>query len=251
MNQYLHTGGLDVTIHSIDDLLYDKIHEFKDDKYFFDRALAYFLKDFKEYFHQNIKECQHALHIIEHEKDYLELIDLEETYDFSERNSIDIDKLNNERKNKQKELDKLLQEYNELKNKKYKIIDILTRKKKTDQDRMNKLYNITTNNGMINKLYSDIKQINDETIEYYNEVDEYSNIRLKIDRIKAKLTKPFKIFSDYADYEDMYIDGEYYAKVALRTLVEQKEEYKNKLNKFRENWKIAESYYDNFSKIHY
>lgn len=238
-------------IHSIDDLLYEKILEYKDDKYFFDRALAHFLKDFKKYFKLHIKECIHALYIIEHEKDFYQLIDLKENYDYSERNNIDINKLSNERKNKQNQLDELLLEYDNLKNKKYKIVDILIGKRKADQAKINKLYNITTNNGIINKLYSEIKQINDETMKYYNEADQFAKIKVKIDRLKAKLTMPFKIFSGDSEYEDIYIDGEYYAKVALKRLVEKKEEYKNKLNEYRINWRIAELYYDNFSKIHY
>ena len=251
MNLFHLIGGLDVTIHSVDDLLYDKIHEYKYDKYFFNRALAHFLKDFKKYFKLHIEECQHALYIIEHEKDFKELIDLEENYDFSERNNIDIDKLNEHRKNKQKELDELLQEYNILKNKKYKILDIITGKRKLDQDRINKLYNLTNNNGIIKRLYSEVEQLYNESMDYYNEVDYYAKIKAKINTLKARLTKPFKVFSDDEEYQDMYIDGEYYAKVALKRLIEQKEEYRNKLNKFRENWRIAESYYDNFSKIHY
>lgn len=231
-------------------MLYNKIHEYKYDKYFFDRALAHFLKDFKKYFKLNIEECLHALYIIDHEKDFKELIDLEETYDFGGRNDIDIDKLNEKRKNKQRELDQLLQEYNGLKSKKYKLIDIIKGERKSDKDRLNKLYN-STNKGLINKLYTEIKQLYDESMEYYDEIDDYANIRLKIDRIKAKLTKPFKVFSDDEEYQDMYIDGEYYAKVALRRLITKKDEYRNKLNNFRQNWKIAESYYDNFSKIHY
>lgn len=250
MNQFHHIGGLDVTIHSIDDLLYEKILEYKDDKYFFDRALAHFLKDFKKYFKLNVEECLHALYIIDHEKDFKELIDLEETYDFSERNNINIDELNEKRKIKQKELDGLLQEYNSLKSKEYKILDVILGKRKADQDRLKKLYNLT-NNGIINKLYSEIKKLYEESMEYYNEIDHYAKIKAKINMLKSKLIKPFKIFSDDEEYQDMYIDGEYYAKVALKRLIDRKDEYRNKLNNYRQNWKIAESYYDNFSKIHY
>lgn len=237
-------------VHSVEDLLYNKIHEYKNDKYFFERALAHFLRDFKKYFKSNIEECLHALYIIEHENDFKELFDLKEIYDLGERNNINIDKLNESRKNKQKEIDELLQEYASLKSKKYNILDIINGKRKSDQNRIQILYNLT-NDGIINKLYSEIKELYDKSMEYYDEIDEYENIKMKIYTLKTKLNKPFKVFEDEEEYQDMYIDGEYYAKVALKNLVKKKEEYRDKLNNFRQNWKIAESYYNNFSKLHY
>ena len=252
MKPYHHIGGLDVTIHAIDDLLYDKINKYKYDEYFFNRALAQFLIDYKKYFKKNIKECLRALFMIEHRKDFFELINLKETCEYGERKNIDIHKLNNERNNKEKELEGLNQEYNQLKDMKYNIKDILTGKKKENQNRMNELHNMNTNTGLIRNLCSEIKKINDETMEFYNEIEEYATIEAKIDMLKAKLRTSVKAaFPNDLEFERKYIDGGYCTKEDLENLCEQKRKYNIKLNEYRNNWKIAESYYDNFSKIKY
>lgn len=208
--------------------------------------------DYKKYFKRNIKDCLQALFLIENKKDFYKLIELRENYNFGERNGIDINRLNNERMSKEKELDGLKQEYNQLKNKKYKIRDILEGRKKKDQDRINELHNMTTNTGIIRKVCSEIKEINDEAMEFYNEIDKYATIEAKIHEIKAKLRILIKAaFPNDLEFERKYIDREYCSEEELEKLVMQKRKYNNKLNEYRNNWRIAESYYDNFSKIHY
>lgn len=252
MKLYHHIGGLDVTIHSIDDLLYEKINKYKYDEYFFNRALALFLIDYKKYFKNNIKECLRTLFLIEHRKEFYELIDLKEICEYGERKNIDIHQLDNERNIKEKELEELKQEYDELKNKRYNIRAIFAGKKKKNQERINELHNMNTNTGLIRSLCSEIKRINDKTMEFYNEIEEYASIEAKIDMLKAKLRTSVKAaFPNDLEFERKYIDGGYCTKEDLEKLVDQKRKYNKKLIEYRNNWKIAESYYDNFSKIKY
>ena len=225
-------GGLDVTIHSTEYYLYNSLLENKHNEEFMNKAIPLFNQDFPSYFNSEIEECNQALYIIENKDKYYKLIDFEEREFNSvgtELHYIDaIKSTENKQVELQIKLDESLNNLNDVKNKKYNIIDFIRGTKKKDIIKAN---NIQQNVFLLET------QLNTKEKELEINKSDYEQLQCKMkmdDEQKAKLKEelkyPFKDFTLVPDIEDgPYIEGKYHLKVSLDRLINKKQFYTQKL----------------------
>ncbi|MCI9038892.1 MAG: hypothetical protein HFJ29_03320 [Clostridia bacterium] len=225
-------GGLDITIHSTEYYLYNSLLENKYNEEFMNKVMPLFNQDFPSYFNDEIEECNQALYIIENKDKYYKLIEYEERgfkLVGTELHYIDDIKLTeNKQVELQTKLDDELNKLNEIKNKKYSVIDFFRGTKKKDLIRAS---NIQQNVFLLEtKLDTKKKELEVEKSNYgqlqsEREMDEETKKQLK-----EELKYPFKDFTLIPDFEEEpYIKGEYYLKVSLDRLIDRKEFYTQKL----------------------
>ncbi len=225
-------GGLDITIHSTEYYLYNSLLENKYNEEFMNKVMPLFNQDFPSYFNDEIEECNQALYIIENKDKYYELIEYEERgfkLVGTELHYIDDIKLTeNKQVELQTKLDDELNKLDEIKNKKYSIIDFFRGTKKKDLIRAS---NIQQNVFLLEtKLDTKKKELEVDKSNYgqlqsEREMDEETKKQLK-----EELKYPFKDFTLIPDFEEEpYIKGEYYLKVSLDRLINRKEFYTQKL----------------------
>lgn len=236
-------GGLDVTIHSIPQLLYNKILNFKEDKYFYDRAMALFRKDFGEYLDNEINTCKDALYIISHKNEYKDILENDYQillhYDYTPE--IDIDKVKKDKEKNEQELRNLRKEYKILTNKNYSILDIILGTKIMNQRRMLQLYNPKFQSGLIAEYEK--KLLDNELDENcYNTYKEYADkLEKRKQELKIKVDRPFKNFTIKEDYSTT-INGKYFYIESLDRLIEKEDFYTKKLNELEHGINVAEQH---------
>ena len=235
-------GGLDVEIHSVEELLYESILKFEDDEYFKNRALAMFNNDFNEYLKNQIKECEYAKYIIEHKEDYRKILEIEAEILQQQIPEIDIEEILDNRKVIENKLECLKKEYGMLAEKKYGLFDILLGNKKINDKRMLELYDPQYSSGLINEYEEKLVDNKLEEKEY-EEYKEYSD---KLENMKKELEKkvdrPFKNFTLNEDYYNVFNNGKYMYIESLEKLEELEDFYTNRLKELNTNLNIAEDY---------
>lgn len=229
-------GGLDVTINPTEYYLYNSLLENIEDKYFIERAMPLFVKDFPNYINCMIESCEHALYIIKNKEDYYKLINLNETI-YSHTTGIDeleivIYHTLKEQAELQIKLSDKLTEYTELKNKKHNIIEIVMGQKKKDNIKLEILQRKIDNLKLkLEKISKELEESNSSNKELHEVVD---NAKSEREKLTLKLEKPFEDFTLNPDFEDdIYLDGEYYQKVSLDRLVRQENKYAKELRELQ------------------
>jgi len=229
-------GGLDVIICPTEYYLYNSLLENIEDKYFMERAMPLFIKDFPNYINCKIESCEHALYIIKNKEDYYKLIDLNETI-YSHTTGIDeleivIYQTLKEQAELQIKLSDKLTEYTELKNKRHNIIEIVIGKKKKDNIKLEILQRKIDNLKIkLEKISKDLEESNSNNKELHEVVD---NAKSEREKLTLKLEKLFEDFTLNPDFEDeIYLDGEYYQKVSLDRLVKQEYKYAKELKELQ------------------
>lgn len=237
-------GGLDVEIHPVSQLLYEKILKYKDDEYFYDKAIILFNKDYEEYLKEELNNCQHALYIIDHKKEYEDILDVE--YQLllhnDHRPNINIEQVQSEKEKIESELKNLRKEYTILSTKRYRLFDIIIGTRTMDQKRMLELYNPTYQNGLIAEYE---KKLLDNELEQsnYNSYVEYENELESLKKeLEKKVDRPFKNFTINEEYFAPIINGRYFYSESLDKLVEQEDIYKNKLSELEYAITIVEKH---------
>lgn len=225
-------GGLDVEIHSVPELLYEKILKYQEDEYFFEKAITLFGNNYGEYVEQEIEECKYALYIIEHKNEYKEILDTE--YELLIHNDFtphkDIDEILKDKEEIENELKNLRKEYKLLSTKKHSLFDVVLGTKKNEQQRMLELYNPQIEEGLI--VNCEKKLINNklEKREYDEYIEEYEKLENRIKELKEKVEKPFKNFTLNEDLYSYPLDnGDYFLSKSLEKLIEQEKYYKDRL----------------------
>ncbi len=240
-------GGLDVTIHSTEYYLYNSLLENKYNEKFMNKVMPLFNKDFPEYFNNKMEECNQALYTIENKDKYYELIDFEER-DFksvgTELHYLDaIKSKENKRSELQIKLDDTLNNLNDIKNKKYNIIDLIKGTKKKD---LIKASNIQQNVLLLKtQLDTNEKELEIDKSDYEELQKEMKADEEQKAKLKEELKYPFKDFTLDPDFEDgPYIKGNYYLRVSLDRLINKKDFYTQKLQELE----FMKSYSNNIEK---
>lgn len=237
-------GGLDVTIHSTEYYLYNSLLENKYNDDFMNKAMSLFNQDFPSYFNDEIEECNQALYIIENKDKYYKLIDFEER-DFksigNELHYMDAIKLTeNKQAELQIKLDDALNKLNDIKNKKYNIIDFFRGTKKKDLIKANTMQkNVFTIKTQLDSKEKEleIKKSDYEQLQSQMKTDDEQKTKLK-----EELKYPFKDFTLVPDFEDEpYIKGEYHLKVSLDRLINRKDFYTQKVQELESMKSYANS----------
>ena len=229
-------GGLDVIVHSTEYYLYNLLLENKYNENFMNVAMPLFNQDFPSYLNDEIEECNQALYIIENKDKYYNILNYEEK-DFTSV-GLELHFMNaiktteNERSELQIKLDEILNKLNDIKNKKYNIIDFLKGSKKKDLEKADKLQK------NINSLKLDL-DIKEKEMELYKSDYEKLQKEMKTDeeqknKLSQELKYPFKDFTLVPDFEDEpYIHGKYNLKVSLDRLINKKDFYTQKLQELK------------------
>lgn len=225
-------GGLDVTIHSTEYYLYNSLLENKYNEDFMNKAMPLFNQDFPSYFNDEIEECNQALYIIENKDKYYKLIDFEER-EFkdvgTELHFMDAIKTTESKRSElQIKLDDALNKLNDIKNKKYSIIDFIRGSKKKDLEKANKIQkNIDLIKGELDTKEEELEQ---DKSNYEKLQNEMKSDEEQKNELKEELKYPFKDFTLIPDFEDEpYIKGEFHLKVSLDRLINKKNFYTQKL----------------------
>lgn len=225
-------GGLDVTLHSTEYYLYNSLLKNKYNEDFMNKAIPLFNQDFPAYFNDEIEECNQALYIIKNKDKYYKMLDYEEKNFKSvglELHFMDaIKSTESERSKLQIKLDEILNKLNDIKNKKYNIIDFIIGTKKKNLEKANKLQ-INKNSIQVELNIKEeelaLEESNYEKLEKEMKIDEEQK-----NKLKEELKYPFKDFTLIPDFEDgPYINGKYYLKVSLDRLINRKDFYTQKL----------------------
>ena len=229
-------GGLNVIICPTEYYLYNLLLKNIEDKYFMERVMPLFIKDFPNYINYMIESCEHALYIIKNKEDYYKLIELNEKI-YSHSTGIDeleivIYHTLKEKVELQTKLSDKITEYTELKNKRHNIIEIAIGKKKKDNIKLKFVQR------KIDKLKIKSEKISkdlDESNSYNKELHEIvNNAKRERQKLTLKLEKTFKDFTINPNFEDdIYLDGEYYQKVSLDRLVKQEYKYAKELKELK------------------
>lgn len=226
-------GGLDVTIHSTEYYLYNSLLENKYNEDFMNKAMPLFNQDFPSYFNDEIEECNQALYIIENKDKYYKLINFEER-EFkdvgTELHFMDAIKTTEGKQSElQIKLDGVLNKLNDIKSKKYNIIDFIRGSKKKDFEKANKIQqniDLIKSELDIKEKELELDKSNYEKLQNEMKSDEEQKAKLK-----EELKYPFKDFTLVPDFEDEpYIKGEYHLKVSLDRLINRKNFYTQKLH---------------------
>lgn len=225
-------GGLDVTIQSTEYYLYESLAKHIEDTYFMGKAIPLFIKDFPNYIDEQIDICEHALYMIENKEKYYEWVELDEkVFSFSsDFNQLEIFKANKtkEKGEYQLELNESLEEYKKISEKKYNLIELLRGKRKDDKIKLNNIQ--TKIDTLKSKLTQIEKDLNEAEIEYKDFEKQEESYKKQKQELSLELERKFKDFTLNLDIDDMpYIKGEYYLEVSLDRLVEQEDEYREKL----------------------
>lgn len=237
-------GGLDVTIHSTEYYLYNYLLENKYNKDFMNKAMPLFMKDFPSYFNDEIEECNQALYIIENKDKYYKLIDFDERDFKSVGNELHYMDAIKSTENKQAELqiklDNALNKLNDIKNKKYNIIDFFRGTKKKDLIKANTMQkNVFT---IKTQLDSKEKELEIKKSDYKQLQSQMKTDDEQKTKLKEELKYPFKDFTLVPDFEDgPYIKGEYHLKVSLDRLINKKDFYTQKLQELESMKSYANS----------
>lgn len=237
-------GGLDVTIHSTEYYLYNSLLENKYNEDFMNKAMPLFYQDFPSYFNDEIEECNQALYIIENKDKYYKLIDFEERDFKSVGNELHYMDAIKSTENKQAELqiklDDALNKLNDIKNKKYNIIDFFRGTKKKDLIKANTMQkNVFTIKTQLDSKEKEleIKKSDYEQLQSQIKTDDEQKTKLK-----EELKYPFKDFTLVPDFEDgPYIKGKYHLKVSLDRLINRKDFYTQKLQELESMKSYANS----------
>lgn len=225
-------GGLDVTIHSTEYYLYNSLLENKYSEEFMNKVMPLFNQDFPSYFNDEIKECNQALYIIENKDKYYKLIDFEERNLKSVETELhyldSIKSKENERAELQIKLDNALNKLNDIKNKKYGIIDFIKGTKKKNLIISN---NIQKNVFLLEtQLDTKEKELEIDKSDYEQLQNEMKTDEKQKSKLKEELKYPFIDFTLVPDFEDgPYIKGDYYLRVSLNRLINKKDFYTQKL----------------------
>lgn len=237
-------GGLDVTIHSTEYYLYNSLLENKYNEEFMNKAMPLFNKDFPSYFNDEIEECNQALYIIENKEKYYKLINFEES-DFNsvgtELHYMDaIKSTENKQAELQIKLDDALNKLNDVKNRKYSIIDFFRGTKKKDLIKAN---NIQQNLFLLEtELDTKEKELEIDKLDYEQLQNKMKKDEEEKSKLKEELKYPFRNFTLNLDFEDgPYIDGDYYLRVSLDRLINKKDFYTQKLQELEFMKKYANS----------
>ena len=218
-------GGLDVTIHPVPQILYDKILDFREDKYFYDRAMALFKNDFEEYINEEIKDCKDALYFIEHKDEYGKIFDTE--FEIIKHNSgnpiFDIEEISENKAKYEGELKKLRKEYNLLSTRKYSLFDVILGTKKMDQQRMLELYNPITQDGIICKYEEKLRDNQLEENQYNSFIEYGQELEKKVEELKKQVDRPYRNFTLNEDFYDLVNDGVYFNTESLYKLVKKQD----------------------------
>lgn len=229
-------GGLDVTIHSTEYYLYNSLLKNKNNEDFMNKAIPLFNQDFPTYFNDEIEECNQALYIIENKDKYYKILDYEER-DFKsvglELHFMDaIKSTESEQSKLQIKMDEILNKLNDIKNKKYNIIDFIRGNKKKNLEKANKLQ--IDKNSLKVELNIKEKELELERSNYEKLQEEMKTDEEQKNKLKEELKYPFKDFTLIPDFEDEpYIDGKYHLKVSLDRLINKKDYYMQKLQELK------------------
>lgn len=245
-------GGLDVEIHSVPELLYEKILKYKEDEYFFEKAITLFGNDYEDFVKEEIEESKYALYIIEHKEEYEKILDLE--YKMLRNNNFtadkDIDEILKDKQEIEKQLKNLRKEYELLFTKKYSLFDLILGTKKIEQKRMLELYDPNLQSGLIIK-YEEKLIDNKLEEDYWNTNEEYyRDLENSKKELQAKLDKTFKNFTLNEDLCGYPIhNGNYFYSESLKELIQQEKYYKGRLEELEEILDITEKNKDIIEEI--
>ena len=229
------------------DYLYKLLLKYIDDTKFMEKIIPIFNKDYPNYISSNIDECEHALYIINHIEDYYKIADLSDSIEERKTAISCMEEIiyddTEDKKNLQLKLDNALDEYKDLKNKKYSILELLSGKKKKDAIKLKNINNkINETKEELQKLDESIEDNTTSCKEYEREIEEFTKQKYLL---VFKLDKPFKDFTLDSNETDLYIDGKYYMKTSLDRLKDTVQEYSEKLQQLQK----MKSYNTNVIKL--
>lgn len=230
-------GGLDVTINSTEYYLYESLTKHIEDTYFMKKVMPLFLKDFPNYIDNQIDICEHELYMIENKEKYYEWVKLDEDIFSYNSSSNDIWEFK-EDKNKEKEeiqlkLNEILDKCKTIKEKKYNIFDLIKGKRKDDRIKINNI------NAQIDNLKKDLikieKRLNEADIKYKELEKEEENCKKQKQELSLTLERKFEDFTLNPDFDDWpYIGSKYYLEVSLDRLIDNENEYRERLLQLRQ-----------------
>lgn len=230
-------GGLDVTIHSTEEYLYDSLLINIEDTAFMEKAMPLFIKDFPDYISQEIDICEHALYMIEHKEEYYEIARLSQ--DIFEYN-IEFNKIDNsryeyleEKSRLQEDLSDILDKIKEFSGKKYNIFDFFTNRKNEDTI---KLTNLKNNLNVIKNRINEIDNEMNKLDQLYEKFEiEQEGCRKSKNEISSNLERKFEDFTLNPDFEDEpYIDGNFRLTTSLNRLIKEEKNYISKLEELKQ-----------------
>lgn len=230
-------GGLDVTIHSTEEYLYNSLLINIEDTDFIEKAMPLFIKDFPDYISQEIDICEHALYMIEHKEEYYAIARLSQ--DIFEYN-IEFNKIDNsrdeyleEKSRLQENLSDILDKIKEFSGKKYNIFDFFTNKKNEDTI---KLTNLKNDLNVIKNRMNEIDNEMNKLEQLYEKFEiEQEECRKSKNEISSNLERKFEDFTLNPDFEDEpYIDGNFRLITSLNRLIKEEKNYISKLEELKQ-----------------
>jgi len=249
MKKFHQIGGLDVEVLSISEYLFRNIEKYKNDEFFFNRALALFNTEYEKYFDNEIEVNQYALDVIANKEAYNEHYEREQ-YEMeygSCLNRYNTNVLIRSKTEKENERLEFLSELKGLKNKKYRLMDYIRGIHKKDNNRIMELCGDGIRDGILGEIENDIEKIKKKIKTYEEErvklQEEIENYEAKIDNVeKNKKTKIH--FVDLTVNENSEKLYPYRQMLALDILVRNEEKYKDTIEKMNNYKEIAMEYAD-------
>lgn len=241
--------GLDVTIHSIDDLLYEKIKSFNNDEFFMNRALGLFNKEYDYYLKGKIADFENYIYIIENKDDYSKLVNLKaKLQEYYNIEYLETNDLEHTKEKIELELNGYIKELESLKHKKYNLIDILKGKKASDKLKINQLYNPIDKTGMILDAEDKLNDIKEKMKSIQEDNDDYKLAENAMKELEKKLEKKFIPFNLSEAEDELYINGQYFMVYSLEKLISNEDYYREKLKTLKSDLNIANKYSENAEK---
>lgn len=245
-------GGVDVVVHSIEELLYGYLIEFKNDKQFIKNAMVNFYNEFGEnYIDEEIKKCKKILYFIDNKYKYFKLFELEKAKQLSDtmKQGYAYSDIKEELESKKTELHKYITEANNLKNHKYNWKEILSGKKVKNMGKLVELQGDKIKKGKILILKEIINELEERAEEERIIVEEYTNkfnedsLKLELEKEKLNLLYEFENFTiddKYLSYDPYYYeDGSFGPQGALERMIENRDNTKSRLTELIDMKNIA------------
>ncbi len=229
-------GGLDVTINSTEYYLYNSLLKYSNDKIFMQNAIPLFIKDFPEYFNNEINYYEHAIYIINHIDSYLKIADvcnsIEELKTGIEEMQYIISDYTKNKTDLQLKLDNVLEEYKKIEIKNYNVLELIIGKRKSDAikkvDISSQIDCIKTE---LNTIQKSLDELDASCKSCENGIQNFTNEK---NLLLSELERPFKDFTLNPDFEtELYIDGSYYMNVSLNRLKNKKDYFTHKLQELQ------------------
>ncbi len=257
MSVFHHIGGLDVTVLPINEYFFRNIKTYKNDEFFFNRALALFDLEYENYFDNKIAINEYALDVINNKDDYYNYCQKykneREFREYLYRYNID-DLLKN-KCNMQNEKQKFNNELKELQNKKYRLIDYIKGIPKKDNFRIIELVGDENQEGILEEIKRELYECNSEIKRYEKEKLKLNKLTEALNFSEEKIDVIEKHKKSNIHFVDLTVDQDWEGNypntplIALDRLIKNEEKYKGAIEEINNYKEIAAEYKD-YTKEH-